>query len=794
MAGSDVKRCMDWLFQQQGEMESAPFGQGKFGVLQALAIQHSKVKDILKFRSDVDKVLKSERLDDKSTKELNGTYESVKALSEKRNSCLEVIKQIAGLEDLVQELSNEFDARSVHLVRTSDVTKQTGGITQSNESLARTAQNCISSVRQNWRWVFQVMQCAEVHLRNAAAYQEFYQEVEEAEYWMNTTLSRIHLSFDKSKLLGNRSDAESILQEIKDVLAAYLQWQTKIDYLFDKAKNVVPVPLRLTPLTDSRPVIALTDFKTNEIDFIEGETLTLLDSSDKKKWKVKTQTGQVGEVPAVIILLPAPSADALEAAIRLRLQLLSLWTSSVKRLGYQMIAFMLMVFRDWTEDEVNLLQAMSQADKLELLRILQFIEDTLMTNWSEYDDFQELQERITRLKMILEEAPDGNGDRVGGKSENNNLSDTVVVQVKTLENLLNKYKDFWAFWETFKCIAEMLKQPKFLLVCDKWDQLRFVTSAHFVKFWDTQLDLETNDVTKTKGSLVIYDRPREEMVSSEVTIEEEKEETTTDTVTSTLEEERHTFIITGVIDPRDNRAQLSLQQAIMLGIVDKDQKHYTNPISGQSITMVDAMNEGRVIMEFVSKRKIREEKNSYGLITIKITKESKPYTITGVIDPVSEETLSVTQATADNILDTNSSTYRTEKGEHIPIADAIHSGLVLVEYHEGEVHHAPEIVTKTYAVHGVVDQRKKQKVSFSDAVRDGLLARDTGEYINNVTRQRVGVHEAIMRGFIKARIVADPSKLEIDPENKIVVEKLASAKSKLLKSVKAVKAFQSLGQ
>lgn len=85
------------------------------------------------------------------------------------------------------------------------------------------------------------------------------------------------------------------------------------------------------------------------------------------------------------------------------------------------------------------------------------------------------------------------------------------------------------------------------------------------------------------------------------------------------------------------------------------------------------------------------------------------------------------------------------------------------------------------------------QVSFADAVRDGLLARDTGEYINNVTRQRVGVHEAIMRGFIKARIVADPSKLEIDPENKIVVEKLASAKSKLLKSVKAVKAFQSLG-
>uniref|UniRef100_A0A0B7AQ49 SH3 domain-containing protein n=1 Tax=Arion vulgaris TaxID=1028688 RepID=A0A0B7AQ49_9EUPU len=794
MAGSEVKRCMQWLFQQQGDMESAPFGHGKFGHLEALAIQQSKVKDILKFRTDVDGALNSQKFDDKSTNELSNSYDSIKALSEKRNSCLEVIGQIASLEDFVQNISNEFDARSYHLVRSSDVTQLKGGITQSNESLARTAQNCISSVRQNWRWVFELMQCAEVHLRNAAAYHEFFQEVEETEYWMNTTLSRIHLSFDRSKLLGNRSDAESILQEIKDVLAAYLQWQTKIDYLFDKAKQVVPIPLRIKPNTDPKPVIALTDFKTNEINFIEGETLTLLDSTDNKKWKVKTQTGQVGFVPAVIILLPAPSAEAIDAAVRLRLQLLSLWTSSIKRLGYQMIAFMLLVFRDWTEDEVNLLQAMAGTDKEELFRILHIIEETLMKNWSDYEDFLELQERITRLKMILEESPESNGHHAGGTSENNNLSDTVVVQVRTLENLLNKYSDFWTFWETFKCIAEMLKQPKFMLVCDKWDQLRFVTSAHFVKFWDTQLDLEANSITKSKASLVMYETPREEMVNSEVTIEEEKEETTTDTVTSTLEEERHTFIITGVVDPRDNRTQISLQQAIMLGIVDKEQKHYVNPTTGQAITMVDAMNEGRVIMEFVSKRKIREEKNSYGLITIKITKESKPYTITGVIDPVTDEPISVAQATASNILDTNNSTYRTDRDEHIPIADAIHSGLVLVEYYEGEAHHKPEIVTKTYAVHGVVDQRRKQKVSFSDAVRDGLLARDTGEYINNVTRDRVGVHEAIMRGFIKARIVTDPSKLEIDPENKIVVEKLASAKSKLLKSVKAIKAFQSLGK
>ncbi|KAH9514709.1 hypothetical protein Btru_023347 [Bulinus truncatus] len=791
MAKSEIQRCMDWLFQAQSDMESSSFGKGKLSVLEALARQQAKVKDINSFRDNVDAALKAENLDDKSFKDLDGNYNSVKALSEKRSSCLEVISQIAALEDFVQNLSTEIDSRAVHLVNTSDVTKQKGGPTQSNESLARTAQNCISSVRQNWRWIFQVMQCAEVHLRNAAAYQEYFQEVEEAEYWMNTTLSRIHLSFDRSKLLGNRSDAEAILQEIKDVLAAYLQWQTKVDYLFDKAKQVVPVPLRLRPLSEPKPVIALTDYSSDTIDFIEGETLTLLDNSDKKKWQVRTEKGQVGLVPAVIILLPAPCAESIDAAIRLRLQLLSLWTSSVKRLGYQMIAFMLLVFRDWNEEEVALLQAMALTDKLELLRILQYIEDTLIDNWNGYGDFQELQERITRLKMILEETQELNANTVVG--ENNNLSTSVIVQIKILESLLNKYRDFWTFWETFKCIVEMLKNPKFLLVCDKWEQLRFVTSAHFVKFWDTQLDLATNDITKSQASLVMQETAKEELISSEVTIEEEKEETITDTVTTALEEEQHTFIITGVLDPRDNSTKLSLQDAIMMGIVDQATNRYINPQTGRSMSMSDAMNEGRVIMEFVSRKKIREEKNSYGLITIKITKESRPYTITNVIDPKTEEKLTVTQAVAKDILDTKNSTYKTESGDRIAIADAINSGLVIVTYHEGEEQSKPEVVTKTYAVHGVVDQKLKSKVSFADAVRDGLLARDTGEYVNNVTGDRLGVHDAIMKGFIKARIVTDPTKLEVNPENQIVVEKLSSAKTKLLRSVKALKAFKTLG-
>jgi len=194
-----------------------------------------------------------------------------------------------------------------------------------------------------------------------------------------------------------------------------------------------------------------------------------------------------------------------------------------------------------------------------------------------------------------------------------------------------------------------------------------------------------------------------------------------------------------------------------------------------------------IMVEIVSSKKIREEKSSYGMLTITITKESRPFTITGVLDPESDETLTVSQAVAKGILDADKKTYKTEQGESLQISDAIHSGLVQVDYHEGEAHHEPEVVTKTYTVHGVVDYKKKSKISFADAMRDGILDRESGEYVNNVTGARLGTHEAIMKGFIKARICADPSKLDFNPENSIVIEKLASAKAKLFSAMKVMK-------
>ena len=266
-------------------------------------------------------------------------------------------------------------------------------------------------------------------------------------------------------------------------------------------------------------------------------------------------------------------------------------------------------------------------------------------------------------------------------------------------------------------------------------------------------------------------------------------ELTTDEVSSSVEEERSTFVITSVTDPRDDR-DLTLQEAIMLGIVDQAAGKYVNPVTGDTMSIMEAMNDGYIMFEMKSRKKIRQEEKSYGILTIKTTKENRPYTIKKVLDPSTDEELSVAQATDRGILNTKNSTYKTEKGENISIYDAIHSGLVKAEFQNGGTNTAdPEVESKTYAVHGVHDTKRNRKVSFVDAVSTGLLDNETGDYVNNVTGERMPVTDAIMKGLIKARVVTDTSKLAIDPENKMVIEKFASAQSKIMSKLKASRAF-----
>ena len=561
------------------------------------------------------------------------------------------------------------------------------------------------------------MQCAEVHVRNAAKYHEFFQNLKYTQSLLNTALGEIYLYQNQNK---NDVGFEWVINQIKQVIAEYQKWHTQLIQLFEQAKQVVPLPERLNPVKEARPVTSLADVTTGDFRCIQGETLMLVDNSDEKLWNVQSSTGQSGKVPPVMLLIPPPFKLALESVVQLKLQLLAMWTNSVKRAGFQIIACMNHVMQDWTEEEVNLFQSIPMSYKTKLVCVLRDIESKLANVWNGYGDFEELKERKDRLIMILE--MDDSSQRFDFSSQRiDEFLTTTVTRVLKFEDLLNIYLEMWSQWEAFFNLMEMLKNPNFMLYCEKWDQLRYMKSAKFIKFWESSVDFVKEDITRSKASFVLNQVPPEmekpKLKSNvDVIIEDKTEEFTADTVTSIMEKELQTYIIKSVIDPTDGKTQISLQKAIMLGIIDQVERTYVNPMTGLGISFSDAINKGMILIEILKREKIEEEKKSYGMITIKTTSESHPYHITGVLDPVTRAKLTVTDAIERKVFDVESYTYRTESGQLMGLAEAVKSGLLLTDETDvkdgQQVAGSQEVEETAYLVHAVVDQKKRDKVLF----------------------------------------------------------------------------------
>ncbi len=122
--------------------------------------------------------------------------------------------------------------------------------------------------------------------------------------------------------------------------------------------------------------------------------------------------------------------------------------------------------------------------------------------------------------------------------------------------------------------------------------------------------------------------------------------------------------------------------------------------------------------------------------------------------------------------------------------EAIDKELIIVTFDGKDK--KPETEVKVYAINYVVDQRKKSKVPFYEALQLGLINEETGNYMNNKTREEVYVVDAIQKGFLKGREIRqeESKSLDVDAENKEVEEKITKIKRRLLKSLCAISAMK----
>lgn len=299
----------------------------------------------------------------------------------------------------------------------------------------------------------------------------------------------------------------------------------------------------------------------------------------------------------------------------------------------------------------------------------------------------------------------------------------------------------------------------------------------------------TGVIEETVDGSKVFERQASLVEPTNFGVAHETRTAETEQLLSAEMEEQKTFIIRSVVDPRTEK-EISFNDAIMAGIINAAEGVYVNPVTYERYPIPVAMTAGLIKVSFTTTKRTREKKSTIGIITVKTTREAvRPYKILTVKNLKTGEDLEQKAASKIGLIDEQRGIYKNmATGREMLISDAIEAGHVKVEYSEDK--DEPETVTKAYAVRAVVDRRAKTTVTFQEAVRRGILLKESCEFRDTQTGNTMYIGDAIMRGFLKARQIDNPHSLNIDPENRLVIDKTDIIRKKLLQPLGVISAFR----
>uniref|UniRef100_A0A4W3K970 Dystonin n=1 Tax=Callorhinchus milii TaxID=7868 RepID=A0A4W3K970_CALMI len=247
-----------------------------------------------------------------------------------------------------------------------------------------------AAMQTQWSWVLQLCHCVEQHLRENAAYFEFYNDAKESlDYLKNLqeTIKRKY-SCDKTSSLVRLED---LLQDSMDEKEQLLQYRSNVAGLMSRAKAVVQLKPRNpdNPLRISIPIKAICDYKQIEITIYKEDECVLENNSHRAKWKVVSPTGNEAMVPSVCFTIPPPNKEAIERTSRIEQlyqNVLALWHQShidmKSIISWHLLMTEISTIRAW-----NASSTMLPGEHQQVLGNLQDHYDTFLEDSQESDAF-----------------------------------------------------------------------------------------------------------------------------------------------------------------------------------------------------------------------------------------------------------------------------------------------------------------------------------------------------------------------------------------------------------------------
>ncbi|XP_064364677.1 dystonin isoform X14 [Dromaius novaehollandiae] len=227
------------------------------------------------------------------------------------------------------ELMRELDQKEEVIKSVQEIAEQ---LLLENHPARLTIEAYRAAMQTQWSWILQLCHCVEQHLRENAAYFEFFNDAKEAMDYLKNLKDAIYRKYscDRSSSLHRLED---LVQESMEEKEQLLQYKSTVASLVGRAKAIIQLKPRNPDclLKTSIPIKAICDYRQIEITIYKDDECVLANNSHRAKWKVISPSGNEAMVPSVCFTVPPPNKEAIDTANRIEQQfqnVLALWHES----------------------------------------------------------------------------------------------------------------------------------------------------------------------------------------------------------------------------------------------------------------------------------------------------------------------------------------------------------------------------------------------------------------------------------------------------------------------------------
>ncbi|TMS20240.1 Desmoplakin [Larimichthys crocea] len=343
--GRSFQDAMGWMLQQKRLIETASWGDVP-EVIDQHIISHQKFHNSIQRSVELDRARDDliKKGDKANLHALDQEWDSLQQLSYDRTQQLQELKGI--IQEMCQEIMWVNSKEEVELVfdwgdknieqyipqkqesysklmsaledKEKELNKlftKVDTLLKNNHPAADKIEAYRDTLQTQWKWLLQITKCIDIHLKENAAYQQFFKEANET----YSALQKEHETVRKSFVCDKDTSLEDLLELLRGLereKEKILENKRQVQHLANRSKSIVRLKPRNPEEKSSRPVIvkALCDFKQDHKVIQKDNEAILKDNSQRSKWEITGPGGLDMSVPSVCLIVPPPNPLSISLA------------------------------------------------------------------------------------------------------------------------------------------------------------------------------------------------------------------------------------------------------------------------------------------------------------------------------------------------------------------------------------------------------------------------------------------------------------------------------------------------